>query len=98
MDSLNKKADHINSHAIIYFQQPYGCMEDGVILSKIIYNNFFAYLLNFSKGYRLLADRIGTYPGCYDMGYPLIVKKYYYENTPGVTITKAIDFCMIHNG
>ena len=61
------------------------------------YNNTITYLSQFLTEYRLFADKIGEYLGVYDLDYPVIAMKYYYDDAPERTVMTAVEFAVIRD-
>ena len=77
------------------------CEKNGVILDGYVkpfayFNEYVNYMSMFMTEYRLLADKIGSYLDWYELEYPVIAVKYYYEADPEVTVTKVVEFNVIH--
>lgn len=48
--------------------------------------------------YRLFADKIGSYLDVYDMEYPVVAMRYYFEDSTERLVAKAVEFSTIQDG
>ncbi len=62
-----------------------------------MYNGIIVYLDQFRTEYRLFEDKIGSYLDVYELDVPVIAMRYFYDNDPGRTVTKAVEFATIMN-
>lgn len=61
------------------------------------YNNTVTYVAQFYDEYRLFTDKIGDYLDVYDLDYPVIAMRYYYDDAPERTVMTAVEFVVIQD-
>lgn len=94
------RADETNFPGSIYAQKLRVEVEkDGVKLEGDgSYSDTVLYAQEHWKEYRLLADKIGSYLDVYDMQYPVIAMRYYFEDDQERLVKNTVEFAIIQEG
>lgn len=61
------------------------------------YNDTFTYAVQFYTEFRLFADKIGNYLAVYDLDYPVVAMRYYFDNDPERTVMTALEFAVLQD-
>lgn len=71
--------------------------KNGTKLGVIGYNDTLLYQSQFHTEYRLFADKIGSYLDIYELDCPVIAMRYFFDDDPARTVTKAVEFAVIRD-
>lgn len=63
--------------------------------SDCSYSAYTLYGALFEIEYRLLTDKIGSYLDIYDLEYPVIAMRYFFDDDPKRTVKQAVEFAII---
>lgn len=93
------RTDEVDFPGSIYTQKLRVEVEkDGVQLKGDgSYNDTVIYVSQFAKEYRLFADKIGSYLDVYDLDYPVIAMRYYFDNGSERTVIQTAEFATIQD-
>ena len=69
--------------------------KNGTKTEDMIYNDTLLYQSQFHTEYRLFADKIGSYLDIYKLECPVIAMRYFFDDDPARTVTKAVEFAVI---